>query len=194
MKEEQLHYGDSVRLTSTNLAFSMIAQQVLVTFGGIACHALNTRILETAEHRLQHLGERRRTRKRVVNVLIECLGNLANHSYQTGDWSDSANIILSRTEEYYLIQASNRIPDNEKPLLTERLNKVNELDKEELRELYGQVLSSNVKSPKGGAGLGLIDMSRKAFGQKLAYQFSPLNDGTCMFHLQIRVARIEETP
>lgn len=194
MKEEEPHDTGTVRLTSPCLALSMKQQQVIVTFGGISCHTLNASLLETAEHRLLQLGERRRTRKRVVNVIMECLGNLANHSCQTGGWTDHSSIILSQTREYYLFEASNRITEEEKPLLAERLNKVNELDKEQLRALYGQVLSSNTKSPKGGAGLGLIDMSRKTNGEKLGYHFSPLDDGTYMFHLQIRVPRIDKTP
>lgn len=194
MKEEQLQDTHTLRLTSPYLAFSMIRQRIIVTFGGISCHTLNTSILESAEHRLLQIGERRRIRKRVVNVIMECLGNLANHSYQTNGWSDNSSIILSQTKEHYLVEASNRITKEEKPLLAERLNTVNTLDKEQLRELYSEVLSSDVESPKGGAGLGLIDMSRKSNGQKLGYQFSPLDDGTYMFHLQIRVPRVEETP
>ena len=192
--KEQRHDSDSMRFTSTYLALSMVQQQVIVTFGGISCHALNASILATAEHRLLQLGERRRIRKRVINVMMESLGNLANHSCQTGGWYDSCNIILSQTTEYYLVETSNRVTEEEKPLLSERLKTINGLNREQLRELYGQVLSSNIESPKGGAGLGLIDMSRRTYGQKLVYQFSPLNDGTYMFHLQLRIARILETP
>ena len=194
MEEEQLHNTGTVRLTAQYLAFSMMQQQVIVAFGGISCHALNVSILGTTEHGLHQLGERRGIRKRVVNVIMECLSNLTNHSCQTGTWADNSSIILSRSKEYYLIETSNRITEEEKPLLTNRLNRINSLDNEQLRELFGQVLSSNVGSPKGGAGLGLIAMRRRTNGQKLDYQFSPLDDDTYRFHLQIRVPRIDKTP
>jgi hypothetical protein len=187
MEEEQL-------LTSPYLAFSMMQQQVIVAFGGISCHALNLSILGTTEHGLHRLGERRGIRKRVVNVIMECLANLANHSYRTGSWADNCSFILSQSKEYYQIEASNRITEEEKTLLTNSLNRINSLDNEQLKELYCQVLSSDVRSPKGGAGLGLIDMRRRTNGQKLDYQFSPLDDDTYMFHLQIRVPRIDKTP
>jgi hypothetical protein len=187
MEEEQL-------LTSPYLAFSMMQQQVIVAFGGISCHALNLSILGTTEHGLHRLGERRGIRKRVVNVIMECLANLANHSYRTGSWADNCSFILSQSTEYYQIEASNRITEEEKTLLTNSLNRINSLDNEQLKELYCQVLSSDVRSPKGGAGLGLIDMRRRTNGQKLDYQFSPLDDDTYMFHLQIRVPRIDKTP
>ena len=56
-----------------------------------------------------------------------------------------------------------------------QLNKVNSLNRDELKELYRQVMDTEQFSSKGGAGFGLIDIARKS-GEKIDFSFNDLND------------------
>jgi hypothetical protein len=42
-------------------------------------------------------------------------------------------------------------------------------------------------SSKGTAGLGMIDIARKS-GEKLEYDFQPINDKTTFFSLTVKIA------
>ena len=190
MKNQKQNFAGTYPLSSNFLAFSMQQQNIFLAHGGVCNHELNTKIIESVEQRLTLLKERLRVKKRVVNVLMECLGNLANHACSNNDMFFNSTVTLSQTEEDYIIQASNRISKAEKNSLTDKLQKVNSLGNDDLKELYSEVLLRDVRSEKGGAGLGLIDIARKASG-KLEYEFTELNDGCSLFTLSINVSRLK---
>jgi len=60
------------------------------------------------------------------------------------------------------------------------------MDKDELKLYYQEVLNNGNVSDKGTAGLGMIDIARKS-GNKLEYQFLPVNDTSSFFCLNIKI-------
>jgi hypothetical protein len=72
--------------------------------------------------------------------------------------------------------------------LQDKLDKINELDKEGLKNLYKEIIKNNKLSDKGGAGLGFVDMARKS-GRKLEYEFEPINDSSSFFSLKTTIER-----
>lgn len=195
MEQKSTNEIDSKHLTqetfnSKFLAFRMHANKMLLIHGGQSSHALNTKILEAVEHKLLRMKERTLVRKRILNVLMECLGNLSNHAHPTDDPFFNSTIIVSQNQHSYIIESANRVEKQEMPALKQRLEKINALDEQSLRNMYAQVLDSNTISCKGGAGLGIIDIARKASG-KLNYEFTELNDGCSLFTLSINVSRLK---
>lgn len=67
-----------------------------------------------------------------------------------------------------------------------RLDEINKLSKEELKDYYKAVLNNGQMSAKGGGGLGMIDIARKT-GQKLKYNFMPIDDMYSFFSLNIKI-------
>jgi hypothetical protein len=70
--------------------------------------------------------------------------------------------------------------------LKEKIDKINSLSKDELKDFYKFVLNNQTFSEKGGGGLGLIDMARKT-GNKLEYQFSSFNPEFDFFNLNVLI-------
>ncbi len=68
-----------------------------------------------------------------------------------------------------------------------RLDEVNSLDKEQLKEYYKKVLNNGEMSLKGGGGLGMIDIARKT-GEKLEYNFLEIDNKVSFFTLNIKVS------
>jgi hypothetical protein len=66
---------------------------------------------------------------------------------------------------------------------------VNQCNKEELKNLYQGILSDGELSEKGTAGLGMIDIARKS-GQKLGYDFHPVNEKYSFYSLEAKISRI----
>jgi len=71
------------------------------------------------------------------------------------------------------------------------LERVNNLSKEELNQLYKQKIKEGRLSEKGGAGLGFIDIARKT-GQKLVYSFLKIDEEKSFFVLTTTILRVKE--
>lgn len=132
-----------------------------------------------------------RAKKKIYNILVECLQNLFHHSAEVNDLGDDmkgkyAICILSRNNLGYQIKAGNFIYEKQRLFLTKHLDKINTLDKESLKDLYKEILNNQEFSEKGGGGLGMVDMARKS-GSKLEYYFKEHNSELHFFSLQINI-------
>lgn len=175
-----------------DLYHRMESNKVVLSFKGDVTSELMTSILQIIEQRMDSMNEAPRLRKKVYNVLVECLQNLYHHidevpSETAKDGTDrSAIFMVSLNQNGYSITTGNYILTDRKPQFEERLERINSLDKAELKQLYKDVLNSDGRSDKGGGGLGMIDIARKT-GNKLNYDFAPLNDDYSFFSLNINV-------
>jgi hypothetical protein len=98
--------------------------------------------------------------------------------------------MIGKENNEYRITSGNVIYNDRIESVRSKLEQINSLDKEGLKDLYKNTLSSTELSEKGGAGLGFIDMARKS-GQKLEYDFYKMNDQISFFALQSKISRIK---
>jgi len=91
-------------------------------------------------------------------------------------------VTYKRTDDGYTITTGNMIATENVEDLKRRLDKVNNLDIKDIKDLYRQILSTTEFSEKGGAGLGLIEMAIKT-GNRLDYDFVPINEDFSYFIL-----------
>jgi hypothetical protein len=137
----------------------------------------------------QHVN--RQIKRRIVNIAIEALQNLQLHSYpiEEEEYQHLQPIfILAQDEDNFFIDIGNLALNKEKPILEDKIKKVNSLNDEEVKFLYGVIMKQTVVkfSSKGGAGLGIIDMKKKS-GTPLEYHFQSVDDRVTFFSLRIRV-------
>ena len=71
--------------------------------------------------------------------------------------------------------------------LKDRIDRINGMTRDELKEYYKEVLNNGMMSEKGGGGLGMIDIARKS-GGKLDYDFMPVKPPYSFFTLYVNVA------
>jgi len=147
------------------------------------------------ESRLDNMNEEPKVKKKVYNVLVECLQNLYHHIDHDGsqehkmstETASSAIFMIGRTENGYSIMTGNYINTRKVADLEDKLERINSLDQDELKTLYKEVLNNEEMSMKGGGGLGMIDIARKS-GQKLYYDFAPVNNNFSFFSLNIKIS------
>lgn len=167
-------------------------RNVLLSFKGMITSELLTTILQIMESKMDHIDENPKVKKKVFNILVECLQNLYHHIDQD-DFvhvpaeERSALLMIAKIGDSYQITTGNYMKASDVPVLKEKLDLVNGMDKEELKAYYKQVLSEGNMSSKGTAGLGMIDIARKS-GEKLEYEFLPINDRTSFFSLTVKIA------
>ncbi len=144
-------------------------------------------ILSLAETNLDDSKSGIKTRKRVYFILVEGLQNITRHQEEAENSHNIPGLLIIQRKNYdYVITTGNLIKTKHIEHLEDLLEKINSLDKKELKEYYRKILSSRTFSEKGGAGLGLIEIARKS-GNKLNYGFEKLNDIFSFFYLQTRI-------
>jgi hypothetical protein len=170
----------------------MESNKVVLSFKGDVTSGLMSSILQIIEQRMDDRNEAPKLRKKVYNVLVECLQNLYHHidempSEEKESGVDrSAIFMISMNPNGYSITTGNYILNDRQANFQSKLDQINSMDKEELKTLYKEVLNSEGRSDKGGGGLGMIDIARKT-GNKLDYDFIELNDEYSFFSLNINV-------
>jgi hypothetical protein len=96
--------------------------------------------------------------------------------------------MIGKQQEYYSIITGNYILTKNVDGFKAKLDKINNMDKEQLKDYYKEVLSEGGFSDKGGGGLGMIDIARKS-GQKLDYTFTQVDDKYSFFNLNIKITQ-----
>ncbi|WP_262708098.1 SiaB family protein kinase [Brumimicrobium glaciale] len=173
---------------------TMERNHAMLSFKGLVTADLLDSVLRITESKLDHIEKSTKRRKKVYNILVECLQNLYHHNESVikhGDnskeiMSNSSILCISNPEDYYEIKTGNYISKEKAEDLELKIKNINKLDKEELRELYKSVLSKGQFSSKGTAGLGLIDIARKS-GNKLEYSFMPIDKNYSFFCLNVKI-------
>jgi hypothetical protein len=171
----------------------MERKNIMLSFKGELNTELLNSILNVVEEKLAGFDENAVTRKKVFNVLVELLQNLYHHKgsspilppSKTGNES-SVIIMIARNATGYSIITGNFINNQNVARLQKRLEEINSMSKEDLKTMYKTVLNNGVISSKGGGGLGMIDIARKA-GDKLDYGFIPFDDENTFFSLNVKV-------
>lgn len=174
---------------------TMEQENILLSFKGVVTSDLMTSILQIMESKMSYLEESPKIRKKVFNVLVECLQNLYHHIDESEPGYESRNelwdarsavFLIAREEDYFHIRTGNYIDKYSAEALTLKLEKINGMDRDALKVHYQEVLNTGDISGKGTAGLGLIDIARKS-GNKLEYEMIPINDFNLFFCLNVRI-------
>jgi len=177
---------------------TMERDHTMLSFKGVVTSDLLSSVLQIMESKLGHLEKSTKTRKKVYNVLVECLQNLYHHNedanideetddeYLDSMFSKSALLMISKKDDYYEVKTGNYIERDKALELEKKIIEINLLNKEELREMYKTVLNHGQLSDKGTAGLGLIDIARKS-GNKLEYSFLPIDEKFSFFCLNVKI-------
>ena len=165
---------------------------IMLSFKGEVTSDLLTSILQIMESKMETLEEPPKIKKKVYNILVECLQNLYHHldddDFKTKINEKSALFMIRKVEGEYSIMTGNFIASENVEIMKGRLDRINEMDKDELKVYYKEVLNNGEMSAKGGGGLGMIDIARKS-GKKLEYNFDPLDSEYSFFSLNIKVAQ-----
>jgi hypothetical protein len=172
---------------------TMEKENILLSFKGVVTSDLLSSVLQIMESKMTYMEESPKTKKKVFNVLVECLQNLYHHidineidSPRDFLATKSALFIIAKDETGFQIRTGNYIEASSAEDLKYKLDKINNMDKDELKLYYQEVLNEGSVSDKGTAGLGLIDIARKS-GNKLHYEMIPVDADYQFFCLNVQI-------
>ncbi|MEG6585129.1 SiaB family protein kinase [Dendrosporobacter sp. 1207_IL3150] len=128
----------------------------------------------------------------VFAIFIEQTQNIKNYCVSKQNYpsseiiANSGIVTIGKNDEYYFICSGNVIENGDVALLAERIAGISGLDKDALKKLYKEKIRQEVAPDAVGAGIGLIDMARKAT-QPLEYSVIKLDDSYSYFTLKVVV-------
>ena len=171
---------------------TMLKEQLILVYEGEFTQEITKSVLSMAERNMDSMGEESSIKRKVFNVMVECLQNIVKHADEGGPnitRRNAAIFIIGKLEDFYSITSGNLIANEQIDGLTERLDKINSLDRDGLKALYKEIIKNSEISDKGGAGLGFVDMARKS-GRPLEYSFRKVDDNSSFFSLKTTIARL----
>jgi hypothetical protein len=170
---------------------TMMSQKLILVYQGDFTQETTKSILAMAERNIDSSGEDSSIKRKVFNVMVESLQNIVKHSDELVDGavrSHAAIFLIGREDTRYTIMSGNPIRKANIAALKEKLDLINGLDKDGLKELYKDIIKNTTISEKGGAGLGFVDMARKS-GEKLEFMFPDMNQDYSFFCMKVNVPR-----
>ena len=171
---------------------SMKQHEITLVYEGEITHQITKAFTSLTESNMAKEEESNTVQKKVFHVMVECLQNISKHADDFGSnefmFSGRGIFMVAKGKDEYTVTTGNAVDNSRIDELKKLLENVNQLDKEELTELYKKQIKEGRLSDKGGAGLGFIDIKRKT-GRNLEYHFLPINDQTSFFLLTSAIAR-----
>ncbi|MBO7142495.1 MAG: SiaB family protein kinase [Bacteroidales bacterium] len=158
-------------------------------YRGEFTQSLSHQILSLAEKNIDKDHISSKIKKRVFHIMVESIQNISRHQDEPYKPEETAIFGIQKKSEHYYITTGNVIENAKTESLCGKLDKINNLDQEELDAFYREVLSNGQLSSKGGAGLGLIEMARKS-GNKLKYALETISDVMSYFYLHSSINTI----
>lgn len=143
-------------------------------------------LLQKVKSDLEPLDIRKVLKKRVYNILVECIENILRHKASAANTTIHPYIKLESLEKAFLITAGNLIDKEEVNDLQEKLDVVAEQDKEQLQKMYEEQINKEEIITHNGAGLGILTIALKS-KNKIDYSFKSVDNDYSVFELRVSV-------
>jgi len=122
--------------------------------------------------------------KRVFGIFVEQAQNVIRYSKDRIAEGGTGTVAISRAEDGFLIEAINPMDHENAAGLQKNLDELKAMDSKELRKAYKQRLRDGPPEGSKGAGLGFIEMARKA--DRFEFDFVGSSELLFVFKVWIR--------
>ncbi len=186
-------------------------ENIILSHNGALDSEVIDLLLDLTDKKLTKLKIRRGVRKKIFNILVECLQNTLHYIKEFDEdipIVHSPFLIVIKKENSFIISTGNFVTEDRAEFLKTKLSEINTLSQEDLQKHYIQALDKKTLPTEGGAGLGLVDIVRRS-KHRVLFDFQEIitsgdrlpNDNTSdvgvmedketylLFNLQIEVAR-----
>ncbi len=156
-------------------------------YNGWFSSQISQKILALAETNVKESASKTSLKNRIYFVMVEGLQNITKHKDDSNiNYSNNGMFAIQKNSEQYFITTGNVLKLEEAKVLKPKLEKINVLEKSQLKKLRNKILLDGKISDKGGAGLGLIEMARKS-GKKLLFDFENIGHDNSFFYFRTEI-------
>lgn len=163
---------------------------VILSYKGPITDVLLAEFSRDIRRKLQE--EDRKIGKKVFAIFMELSQNVLYYSKEEnyfGEQKDKVGtIVIVKTDTHYQLITGNLVYAEAVPLLKEKCEIVNSLDREELREYKRRLRNAPPETESKGAGIGLVQAALTS-SNPLEIQIQELSNGYAFFVLSVFVKR-----
>jgi len=139
----------------------------------------------TLEQKMNLEDTRRPTVLRVFSTVVENAQNIMRYSDEKEEKLSLGIIAVGyEDDEHYFVLCGNMVENRKVERLRNNLTKLRKMDKHQLKEYYRKKRREGPpEESKGGAGLGFIDMAKKA-SKPIEFDFKEINEKFHFFSMK----------
>jgi hypothetical protein len=166
---------------------------ILFCLNGPISQDLLVEICDTVAHKLRLDNTDNTTMMKIHATIVELSQNIIRYSAEKvtdprGKTERSelglGIIAVGCHNNRYIVTSGNLIENIKIPPLERLLNKVHAMSPKEIQKFFLDQRKNSPPSGSGGAGLGIIEVSRKA-GEPLCYEFRPVDKKFSFFCIKV---------
>jgi hypothetical protein len=177
------------------------SQGIIFAYSGYVTETVLSGVGEAVKQKLAIEDADTKTIRSVFAVFVEQMQNIIRYSAETVPQTPSAAAaaaagllremrygILTIGEEggEYVVHAGNLVRQGDVKKLRERLTRIRDMSKEELRALHKEQLRSDPEEGSKGAGIGLMEIARRA-SKPIEFDFTDVDSEYTFFSLKASV-------
>lgn len=159
------------------------AGQLLMAFNGAFTQDNIVHLASAVRNEVEDLSDPA-TGRRAFSIFVEMAQNVLHYSHaRASSGKGKGRFLLFKTPEGFQMVTVNMIDPTQMDHLKQRIAEINRLGASELKSIYLNRRRQKITNGNGGAGLGLMDISRRS-GSPLGIGFLPEGHGKLSFYLR----------
>jgi hypothetical protein len=169
------------------------SKNVIFYYCGPIAHASIEGVAQTLRKNLEYEEAGNLTSQSVFSVFIEQMQNILNYSAERLANTETVEnglrvgvVVIGHVQNGYYILCGNKVYNSDIAVLTQKIESVCHLNKEELKVLYKERRRMEPAAGSKGAGLGLIEMARRG-SEPMEYSFTPINPDFSFYTIRVVV-------
>ncbi len=163
----------------------MEGQRMILTFKGSMSGNILVGMAEKIKATLTDNDEKQRVVQRIFSVFIELSQNIHHYSAER---LGKGIIVVEDHKDCYKVVSGNLIKNSEIPPLEEKINRINGLDRAQLRAYYYSLLKTPRTSGKLGGSVGLISIAREA-GNPIGLTVNPMDENQSFIEIAAEITK-----
>jgi len=179
-----------VALSVRELYTNLMSEGIIFCFCGSVSQSIVEGIGETLWQRMELEGAQTSTIGKVFPIFVEQMQNILTYSAEKicsdkngGEELRFGIVTVGKAEGRFYVCCGNYVDGRAAEILATRLSELQTMNKEQLKELYKQQRKiATLEGKSTGAGLGFIDMARRA-SKPLEFDLISVDDNRLFFSM-----------
>jgi hypothetical protein len=174
----------------TNIQETLVSNHVLTCFSGRFSQGLIEEMGVAIKNHMESESCSKSVIYNVFSIYIEQTQNIKNYTSRkagrpvSNKIANSSIVCIGTLDESYFVWSGNLIENSDVELLRNRLDSIAGRNKDELKQLYKGQLKKALNPGNQGAGIGLIDIARKA-SLPIEYLFHWIDDDFSFYEIKV---------
>jgi len=166
-------------------------QEEILSYYGYFSYEVTGKLIEDLKVKKDQLDLQKNVFRKILTLMVEILENNYKYvsslqSHTLAKTSRKPLFRIKMNENHFSIISGNPILEHDVKALKRKIDLINSLEHNELKELYKITMSEGIYDNKQGAGLGMMKMA-KISKNKIHYTIENLKDELYYYTIEVRI-------